>query len=111
MLVCVQAAVLAALSVAITITAARGRADDAGSAYLLAGFFGLLAAGIGFVGVGLVRGRSWARSPAIAWQLVMLPVGFTLLATQAAVGVATLACAATVAGCVLRDAIRAQGRG
>lgn len=44
-----------------------------------AGFFALLAAGVVVVGVGLLRGRRWARAPAIVVQVLLLPVAYTLL--------------------------------
>jgi hypothetical protein len=44
-----------------------------------AGYFVLIGAALVAVGVGLVGGRRWARTPAIVTQLLLLPVVYTLL--------------------------------
>jgi hypothetical protein len=44
-----------------------------------AGYFVLIGAALVAVGVGLVAGRRWARTPAIVTQLLLLPVVYTLL--------------------------------
>jgi hypothetical protein len=44
-----------------------------------AGYFVLVGAALVAVGVGLVGGRRWARTPAIVTQLLLLPVVYTLL--------------------------------
>lgn len=43
------------------------------------GFFLLLGGAVLAVGAGLLRGRRWARSPAIVTQLLLLPVVYSLL--------------------------------
>ena len=44
-----------------------------------AGYFVVVGAGLTAVGLGLVAGRRWARTPAIVTQLLLLPVVYTLL--------------------------------
>ncbi|MEJ8281443.1 hypothetical protein [Pseudonocardia spirodelae] len=60
------------------------RAFDAGGARLYyglaeAGFFGLLAAAVAAIGLGLVRGVHGCRSPAIVVQLLLFPVIYYVL--------------------------------
>jgi hypothetical protein len=44
-----------------------------------AGYFVLIGAALVAVGLGLVAGRRWARTPAIVTQLLLLPVVYTLI--------------------------------
>jgi hypothetical protein len=44
-----------------------------------AGYFVVVGVALVAVGVGLVTGRRWARTPAIVAQLLLLPVVYTLL--------------------------------
>jgi hypothetical protein len=44
-----------------------------------AGYFVIIGAAIVAVGLGLVAGRRWARTPAIVTQLLLLPVVYTLI--------------------------------
>jgi hypothetical protein len=44
-----------------------------------AGYFVLVGAALAAVGLGLVAGRRWARTPAIVTQLLLLPVVYTLI--------------------------------
>jgi hypothetical protein len=44
-----------------------------------AGYFVLVGAALVTVGLGLVAGRRWARTPAIVTQLLLLPVVYTLI--------------------------------
>ncbi|GAA5111953.1 hypothetical protein [Pseudonocardia adelaidensis] len=44
-----------------------------------AGYFLLIGAALVAVGLGLVAGRRWARTPAIVTQLLLLPVVYTLI--------------------------------
>ena len=43
------------------------------------GYFLLIGAALVAVGIGLVRGRRWGRSPAIVAELLLLPVVYSLL--------------------------------
>ena len=44
-----------------------------------AGYFVLIGAALVAVGLGLLAGRRWARTPAIVTQLLLLPVVYTLI--------------------------------
>ena len=44
-----------------------------------AGYFVVVGAALVAVGLGLVAGRRWARTPAIVTQLLLLPVVYTLI--------------------------------
>jgi hypothetical protein len=44
-----------------------------------AGYFVVIGAALVAVGLGLVAGRRWARTPAIVTQLLLLPVVYTLI--------------------------------
>ena len=61
--------VIRASSAALGITAVLGEAA----------MFLLLGAAVMFVAFGLLRGRFWARTPAIVTQLLLLPVVYSLL--------------------------------
>jgi hypothetical protein len=50
-----------------------------GAALGEAGFFLLVTAAVGALAAGLVRGRRWARTPALVVQLLLLPVVYSLL--------------------------------
>jgi hypothetical protein len=80
-LVGVQALAAAVFTVALVL---RAGATDLGTGAVLgeAGFFLLVAAAVGSVAAGLVRGRRWARTPALVVQLLLLPVVYSLLASR-----------------------------
>ncbi|WP_225924620.1 hypothetical protein [Pseudonocardia abyssalis] len=44
-----------------------------------AAYFAVIGAALAAVGVGLVRGRRWSRTPAIVAQLLLLPVVYSLI--------------------------------
>ncbi len=71
---------LAGVGVAVAILV-RAMAAGALSGALLGeiGFFLLIGGAVLAVGAGLLRGRRWARSPAIVTQLLLLPVVYSLL--------------------------------
>ena len=71
---------VAGIAVAVAILI-RAVAADAPSGALLgeSGFFLLLGGAVLAAGAGLVRGRRWARTPAIVTELLLLPVVYSLL--------------------------------
>jgi hypothetical protein len=77
-LVGVQGLVAVGFAVALGL---RSLAPGAGVGSVLgeAGYFVLIGAALVAVGVGLVRGRRWARTPAIVTQLLLLPVVYSLI--------------------------------
>jgi hypothetical protein len=72
-----QALVLVGLGVATAVAGLTSDSNDLLNAELV----GALALGGGFALLGVARGllgaRSWARSPALVWQLIAIPIGFT----------------------------------
>ena len=54
-------------------------------------YFAVIGLALGAVGVGLVVGRRWARTPAIVTQLLLLPVVYSLIgpSRQLALGIVT----------------------
>jgi hypothetical protein len=71
---------LAGVGVAVAILV-RALAAGALSGALLGeiGFFLLIGGAVLAVGAGLLRGRRWARSPAIVTELLLLPIVYSLL--------------------------------
>ncbi|GEL25690.1 membrane protein [Pseudonocardia sulfidoxydans NBRC 16205] len=59
----------------------RGLGADVGIRYVLGetGYFVVIGAACVATGIGLLRGRRWARSPAIVVELLLLPVVYSLL--------------------------------
>jgi uncharacterized membrane protein (DUF2068 family) len=79
-----------------------GRSTDGSGARLTALL--ALAAGVGLILVagGLARRRRWARAPALVTQLLLLPVGFTVVqAGEPLIGVPVLAVSVAVVVLVL----------
>ncbi len=74
-----QAVLLVGLGVATLVLGFAEDSQDLLNA-LLVGVFSL-AGGAGLLAVarGLLGAQGWARSPALVWQLIMIPVGFTTL--------------------------------
>ena len=69
------------------------------SAALLGGGLAVLAgAGLAGAAWGLLGARRWARSPALVWQLIMLPVGYYQIGPQPVIGVPVVAVALVTIG-------------
>lgn len=73
-LVCAQAALGLAFAAALVARAAD--AQRAGEVFGEAGYFLVLSAAVLAVGVGLILGRRWSRTPAIVVQLLLLGVAW-----------------------------------
>jgi Ca2+/Na+ antiporter len=93
-LVALQAVAGAAFSAALVV---RSGGTDLGTGAVLgeAGFFLVVAVAVAAVAAGLVRGRRWARTPALVVQLLLLPVVYSLLGPSRQV-LLGLACGALV---------------
>jgi hypothetical protein len=76
-LVGVEAMVAIGFSVVLIVGALS--AENPGNLFGQAGYFLIIGAGLVAVGVGLVVGKRWARTPAIVTQLLLLPVVYSLL--------------------------------
>ncbi len=61
------------------VTAAMSDGRVGGGVLGGAGYFLLMGAALLAVGIGLLTGRRWARTPAIVAQLLLLPVVYSLL--------------------------------
>lgn len=59
----------------------RGLGADVPLRYVLGemGYFVVVGVACAAIGIGLLRGRRWARSPAIVVELLLLPVVYSLL--------------------------------
>ncbi|GAA3244521.1 hypothetical protein GCM10017691_50650 [Pseudonocardia petroleophila] len=83
---------VAGLVFAVLLVARSGSADlPVGFVLGEAAYFAVIGSALVAVGVGLVRGRRWARTPAIVAQLLLLPVVYSLIgpSRQLALGLAT----------------------
>ena len=79
MLVAVEAAAAIVFGVSVAMSVHRNRfAVGAGTAVLMVGYGALLAS----AAWGLWRGRRWSRGPAIATQLIQLPVAWSFVGGQ-----------------------------
>lgn len=77
-LVALQGLAGVAFALALLISVVAGNSHP-GNVLGEAGYFALVTAGVLTVGIGLLRGRRWARSPAVVVQLLLLGVAWYLL--------------------------------
>lgn len=91
-----QALLLLGLGLAVLIAGITDESEDLLNAGLVAVL--ALAGGAGLVAVarGLLGAQGWARAPALVWQLIMIPVGFTTLDDRPEVAYPLLASVALV---------------
>jgi hypothetical protein len=85
-LVLLEAALFAGLGVAYLVDAVRGATDLVGATVFLALFFVAIAALLVLCVRGLWRGRRWARSPVVTWQVLLLVLALAAMSS----GVSTL---------------------
>ncbi len=76
-LVLVEAAGLVVIGV-LTGVSGFGNAANTGQLLGQVAYYLVLAAGVGWVAGGLLRGRRWGRTPALVIQIITLGVGFYL---------------------------------
>ena len=88
-------ALAAGVFTVVLVVGAGGWELGTGAALGEAGFFLLVTAAVGALAVGLVRGRRWARTPALVVQLLLLPVVYSLIGPSRQV-LLGLACGALV---------------
>jgi hypothetical protein len=74
-LVALQGLAGAVIAVALAVSGLAGHQHRA-TVFGEAGYFALLSAGVLTVGIGLVRSRRWARSPAVVVQVLLLGVAW-----------------------------------
>jgi hypothetical protein len=70
---------LVAVGFAGYLVVAGGQAQQLSGVLAESGMFLLIAAALLWVAAGLLRGRFWARTPAIVVQLLLLPLAYSLL--------------------------------
>jgi hypothetical protein len=85
--------------------AASSRASLSATSHLMFSLFTVLfAAGLGLVSRGLWKGRSWPRTAAVVWFVLLLPVGWSLVqAGRGVVGVLILGSALGGIGAVVAE--------
>lgn len=88
-----EGVVLVVLGLFSFVRIADGRADDSVSAALMGALALLAGAALVRAAWALWRGARWPRSPSLVWQLIMLPVGYSLLDTDRPIGTALLVAA------------------
>lgn len=93
-----QAAALLCLGAYTCVAGVTGHPDDILDAELVGGL--ALVGGVALLVVarGLLGAKGWARSPALVWQLIMVPVGFSTVDDVPAAGVALLASVVLIVG-------------
>jgi hypothetical protein len=84
-LVAVEALGILALAV-VTLVSGLGNSARVGQLIGQFLYFVVLAALVAAVGAGLLRGKRWARTPAIVAQLVMVAVGVWMVAPSGRIG-------------------------
>ncbi|MGH3437590.1 MAG: hypothetical protein ACRDRN_14095 [Sciscionella sp.] len=70
--VALQALAGLVFAVAVLVRAATTVLPQGENDYAMAGYFALIGVGVLAVGAGLIRGRRWARTPALVVQLLLL---------------------------------------
>lgn len=93
-----QAAALLCLGAYTCVAGITGHPDDRLDAELVGGLALLGGAALLMVARGLLGAKGWARSPALVWQLIMIPVGFGTVDDVPVAGVALLVSVAGIVG-------------
>ena len=84
------------------------KAASTGSAVSVVVFPAALAVLLGWLAVTLARTRAWARGPSIALELLLVPIGYYMVAGGSAwLGVPTIIAALATTGLLLAPATRA----
>jgi hypothetical protein len=104
----VQAVGLVALVALLVYADVRSTSNSVGSAAGLTVFAVLIAALFGLFVWALSGRRAWARGPAIVLELLLLPIGYSLITSGLAVlGIPVLLLAGTTAALLLAPSTRA----
>jgi hypothetical protein len=96
MLVSLEALLLAIVAAGYTFYAVAANGSDITPVVVLAIFTLVLAGGVGAAGVGLWRGKRWARSLALVWQALQIAVGAAYWVPQRALAVTLIGAAVLV---------------
>jgi hypothetical protein len=87
------------------LTATAGSAPGALAVTLYAALMAALMGGLGWM---LWRRRAWARGPAIVLQLLLVPIGYTMVSGRLWLGLVVMAVGLCGAGTLLAPATRAS---
>ncbi len=98
-----EALLLAVFAVFVVAESLRGEATDRVGALVFAVVALALAAGLGAVATGVLRGARWARSPALVWQVLQGFVALSGTVEPRAVAVLLVVLAVAVALGLFRD--------
>ena len=101
--VALEGVLLAGYAVFVVVESVRGEAQDRIGALVLAVVALALAGGLGAVAAGVLRGRRWARSPALVWQLMQVLVALTGTVEPRVLAVVLIVLAVAVALGLFRD--------
>jgi hypothetical protein len=103
-----QSAVLAAVTLWLVYEVATAPASSARGAVLVTLYAALMAALFGLLGWSLHRLRGWARGPAIVMEMLLIPVGYYMVAGGVAwLGLPVIAFGLVGAGMLLAPSTRA----
>jgi hypothetical protein len=75
-----EAAVVALIVIFLVYQALTNRGVIVRDAMIVTGFAALVAVLLGVLGVALNRRRAWARGPAVVLELMLLPIGWYMVA-------------------------------
>lgn len=102
-----EAVLLTLLTVFLVYAALAGEGSTAGTAVGTTIFVALLAGLLGWFAWSLFRRRAWARGPAIVLQLLLVPIGATMLTGGApTLGIPTILLGLVGAGSLLAPTTR-----
>ena len=105
-----QALVLVGVVVFYVVELARGESDDATRAVMSAVLILVFALLLGVLARGWLRGDNWPSTPTIVWNVLLLPVSWSLLqAGRAVVAVPLLLVALAAVVCSARADTRDRG--
>ncbi|MGY4643151.1 hypothetical protein [Cellulomonas sp. URHB0016] len=97
-LVAAEALGFLGLGIAFVTELARGNADLPAATVFLALFVLGVAALLGGAARGLWKGRRWARSPVMTWQILLLVLSLGWLGVEASAWAVAVACVAVLVG-------------
>jgi hypothetical protein len=106
-LMLLQAAALAVLTVILLYLNVTADTTSVEGAVSTTVYVALMTAAIGFLGLSLRRRRRWARGPSIVIEMLLIPIGFTMLTHGSPVlGAPVLISGLVGAGALLAPATR-----
>ena len=101
-LVWIESAALAAGAVTYAVHGVAGT-DDPGLTWALVAMLVVLAVPLALAARSLARGRRWARSYSLMWQVLQVAVGWYLVSSSPALGAAVIVVAVVAGAAVIVD--------